>query len=323
MSSPAYPLYVNDLGDGMQCAEIPAAANGCSMFSFFVDADHDTMQALVDKYLNTPAGGAVEYYVVGSAAIFTWSYTARDVSLVQQAGYSANSENGIWIPVLARSPSKAFEDHIAYFVPYLFITGCGGMITGREVWGFRKSLATIQMPHTPDEPALFATTTDVIDPLDNEHGAHPEMVIQVRGAGKLVGLDALVRDVREIGAMFMELFGKGSSHLPVGRLGLVIDFARMMRSHEVPIVNLKQFRDAADTTRACYQAIIESSMTAGTVHQGGLLAQDFLLDLPRYASHRIAGDLGITGVTDIPVRAAFYVNMDFVANAGEEVWRAS
>ena len=41
------------------------------------------------------------------------------------------------------------------------------------------------------------------------------------------------------------------------------------------------------------------------------------------ASWMIVLIAGITGVTDIPVRAAFYVNMDFVANAGEEVWRAS
>lgn len=322
MTSSIYPLYVNDLGDGMQCAAIPAAANGCSMFSFFVDGDHDAMQALIDKYLNTPAAGAVEYYVVGSAAIFTWSYTARDVSLVQQAGYSANYENGIWIPILARSPSGAFEDHIAYFVPYLFISGCGGMITGREVWGFRKSLGTLQMPLTPEEPALFTTTTDVINPLDNEHEAHPEIVIQVQGAGKLHGLRSLIKDAEELGAMFLELFGKGASRLPVSRLGLLIDFAKMMHREQVPIVNLKQFRDAADSTRACYQAIIESTMTPSKVYEGGLLAQDYTMDLPRYASHHIAGDLGISGVTGIPVRAAFYVKMDFVANAGVEVWKA-
>ena len=322
MSSLPYPPYVDDLGHGMQCAQIPAAAVGCSMFTFFVEGQHDAMQALIDTFLNAPAAGAVEYYVVGSSAMFTYSYTERDVSLVQQAGASANFENGIWIPVLARSPSGAFADHIAYFVPYIFISGCGGMITGREVWGFRKSLGTLTMPLSPDAPAYFATVTDVIDPLTNHQSARPETVIEIQGDGKLGGLTAALKDATEIGALFLNLFGAGAGDLPVGRLGITIDFVKMMRSHEIPIVNLKQFRDVADGTRACYQAITEATMRTEQVYEGGLLPQTFRVSLPRYASHRIADDLGITGVTDIPVRAAFWTRMDFVANAGTEVWRA-
>ena len=76
MTSP-YPPYVDDIGYGLQVPAIPAACDECMLMSFFVAADHDAMQATVDKFLNQPNGGAISYYVLGASAILTYSFTKR------------------------------------------------------------------------------------------------------------------------------------------------------------------------------------------------------------------------------------------------------
>src|SRR4030067_385621 len=77
MPSPVLPLYVDDLGHGLQVPEIPASCDDCTLFSFFLPADHAAMQALVDRFLNAPARGAVRYRVIGAHARATFTCIGR------------------------------------------------------------------------------------------------------------------------------------------------------------------------------------------------------------------------------------------------------
>jgi hypothetical protein len=321
MTSP-YPPYVDDIGYGLQVPAIPAACDECMLMSFFVAADHDAMQATVDKFLNQPNGGAISYYVLGGSAILTYSFTKRHYSMVQQIGYLSDYECAFWIPLFARTNDGSEPDRITFWIPYLFISWPEGMATGREIWGFRKEIGQISMPLDAKSDATFSTVATIFDPLSNETKGRDETVVRVRKEGELGPFAETIKDIADLAKLLVQFWGKGASELPVSRLGLAVDVVKTMLAGKLPIVNLKQFRDATDSTRACYQAIIESTCTPSKVISGGLLDGDFVLDASSFASHNIVKDLGLAGSTGIPVEFAIWIKMNFSADPGREVWKA-
>lgn len=323
MPTATLPLYIDDLGHGLQVPQIPAGCDDCTLFSFFLAADHGAMQALVDKFLNAPAQGAVTYRVIGAHAMLTFSYTARHYPIPQVIGYLSDYECAFWIPLLAQGGGS---DRIVYWMPYLFISWAEGMATGREIWGFRKEVGTITMPQ-PGEPANFSCIGRVFDPLAQDTKGVDAPVVTIRGPGALPPFTKGVFHFKELletmVGYWRSVWSSDKKELPVGEIRLMELMGSMMLSHHVPIVNLKQFRDAADSTRACYQALIECNCTTTQFDSWGLLEQGYLVDVPSYASHRIASDLGLPGVAGIPVAFGAWAKLSFTADAGREVWRAA
>ena len=45
--------------------------------------------------------------------------------------------------------------------------------------------------------------------------------------------------------------------------GLAAQFVDLLRNRQYPLVFLKQFRDVADSSRACYQAVAEAPVQIG------------------------------------------------------------
>ncbi len=323
MSSSSYPPYVDDLGHGLQVPQIPAACDGATIMTFAVQGTQDSMQALVDKFLNAPAGGAVTYDVIGSALMLTYSLTQRQFSVPEQAGYTPDYETAFWIPLFARNADGSRPDRITFWIPYLFISGPMGMVTGREVWGFRKEIGDISMPTDPGHAAQFTAKAIVFDPLANTSPGTMETVVQVKRDGTLGPLEETIKDIEDFFKLVLDFWGKGASKLPVNRLELLVDVVKMLAAYNVPVVNLKQFRDAQDSTRACYQALIESPCTPTHFYGGGLLSGDYVLTLADYPSHQIAHDLGLPARTPIPVLFSSWCRLDFTAGAGVEVWKAA
>ena len=97
--------------------------------------------------------------------------------------------------------------------------------------------------------------------------------------------------------------------------------SRRVVAGQMPIVNLKQFRDAAVPTLACYQSLVESTCTVRALHGGGILPGPFTVRITVCASHRFVEDLGLAG-SELEVPLAFRVSMDFTADLGRVVWQA-
>ena len=85
---------------------------------------------------------------------------------------------------------------------------------------------------------------------------------------------------------------------------------------------LKQFRDAADTKKASYQAIIEAPIKVKEFRQGGFLPGKHTLRVNHLDSHPLARALGLR-LEDGEQRSivGFWANVDFVIGKGKEVWR--
>jgi hypothetical protein len=317
-----FPKYVSDLGHGLVVPECPASIIDGSMYSFFVDADGAKLQALVDTFLNAPSNGAVEYHVMGSSVIIVFLRAPKHMTTVQPIGYIDDREFTVWIPLFARTRGKPDADRITFWMPYIVISSHEGMATGREIWGFRKTLGTTEVPADATSTARFSSIARVFDPMSYQTLGQWKPVIEVWKSGPMGELQTAWNDLGILWRTLVDLWSKEPQNLHVSRLGLFADIARLLKEpHRVPIVDLKQFRDCADTSLACYQSLVESTCTPQNA-TGGMLTGEWTAKFYNYDSYRLATDLGIAPEIGVPVRAAFWAHMNFSADLGVEVWRA-
>jgi hypothetical protein len=89
----------------------------------------------------------------------------------------------------------------------------------------------------------------------------------------------------------------------------------------MPLVFLKQFRDAVDGTRACYQAIIEADAQITRFGGFGMLPGNYEVKVEPLSSHPFVEDFGLPA-SRLTAKIAFYANYDFTMNMGTEAWRA-
>jgi hypothetical protein len=89
-------------------------------------------------------------------------------------------------------------------------------------------------------------------------------------------------------------------------------------------VFLKQFRDATDTHRACYQAIIEAPLQVQIFRQGGFLSGKYVLRVNSLASHPLADLLGLRLENgEQQSQLGLWMKLDFMVGDGVEVWKAT
>ena len=105
-------------------------------------------------------------------------------------------------------------------------------------------------------------------------------------------------------------------------------FAGLLGAPLIHAINLKQYRDAADSTRACYQALVDSPFRLDDWKAGGMLPGDYTVEITTCASHTIVSDLGLGTIgpgTTTVVRPlfAFWWKMDFSTQPGTVIWQAA
>jgi hypothetical protein len=94
---------------------------------------------------------------------------------------------------------------------------------------------------------------------------------------------------------------------------------------KMPLVFLKQFRDAADSRKACYQAIIEAPVHLTAFHGGGFIDTAYTLTCQPLASHPLPEILGLDVDSSgaMQALATFWLHVDFALDPSVEVWRAT
>ena len=90
------------------------------------------------------------------------------------------------------------------------------------------------------------------------------------------------------------------------------------------LVFLKQFRDVACATKACYQAVVEAPIEFRSLQLYEPLDQQlFELTVQSWASDPVAEELGIDAGQAVVPEAAFHTKFGFDIQLGLEVWRAT
>jgi hypothetical protein len=307
--------YISWRGHGGIDLGQPFDFTDITSYGFILDASRSAMQALVDELLGPATQGKVKYTVVGSAALVTFFNAARCVSDVDVVGFLPSRECAVWAPLLETWPGGEFPDRLVLWTPYIFIDNDIGLASGREIWGWPKALASIVVAtDAPQAPARFACTPTIIRTFGPNQPAEKTLLLSVEGTRPIGAIPSGAAGLLEV---LFALFGD-----------LAALFAEVFLIHPVlPAIALKQVRDSADATKACFQAIINSPCRLTTIRSAALLMDNFTLSVTTCASHPIMADVfGIApqaGATTLPVRLAGAMGFDMAVETGSVIVSSS
>jgi hypothetical protein len=319
------PDYIARGGDLVMSP--PLELRGATMYSFLVAADLGALTTMIDAQLNavTAAGGTVYKPLLPMAAIVcaditnSFSTTPPD----SEKGWMSERDFGVWIPVVAGTMSGGSwkPGRIGWYLPYVFVDNVAAMVTGREVFGFFKQMATLSMPPTPSSPGMFAIDALVIPKYAPSSQAEVLRLLTMTSTESTAsppGAWTGVRDAADaIWSGLERVFFDRASDLPVSAWDLIKNLLEDLVTGDVPMVFLKQFRDAADPTKACYQAVIEAPAHLEKFH-AGWFAHPHDIAITPCDSHPIVVECGLAGAS-IRSELAFWCQMDFVMQPGKVI----
>lgn len=303
------PRYI--VRDGELLA-VPPIALDIAVHSFVLRADLEKLTALLDKHLNH--GGETVYRPLAPLAIL---YCSRvdNYPIPDPYGWVPELDFGIWIPALActRKGGALEPQRLVTFTPYIWVSSDVALTNGRSFYGFTKDLGFMQLPRDDADPAPFTLEAEVVPRFGPKSSSERRPLLSIARAE---GSGAL----RPLGRAGMDLFGVLSeAALQSVRGGTSIadamELARSMirgPAGGMRMVFLKQFPDAADPRRACYQAVVEADIQITTPVEGGLVGGAWEACIEQYDTHRIVDTLGLKpvrqrGTTSVcaPITQAF------------------
>jgi uncharacterized protein with NAD-binding domain and iron-sulfur cluster len=320
------PRYVERGGE--QVYRQPLELYGCEMRGFAVEADMAALRRLCDVQLNGPARGKRRYVPIVPRVMLAFAAIDRATSAdptEKRFGWIEEIDVAFWVPVAVLEPEggKWRVTDVAWHLPYVFVDNPWAVMTGREIYGFHKQLGEFTIPspggdgayrvramvlprHEPGRRAEVRTVLDVRRPIPGP--AHSPTIWQEAGEA-LQELRRAIFGVDEILSIV--------DHLGIDGVRLAVHLLDYLGDGRVPMVFLKQFRDAGAADRACYQRIVHA---CARIHEGsfrgaGPMLGDYRLQLADWASHPIAAELGLK-VGENPVDVAMWTKFSFTMEAG-------
>ncbi len=311
----ASPPYTSWLGHGTVCPTPPVAFNDVNATVFGVNASVSAIQALVDDLLKPATRGLVKYTCPVGAVLVSFIDAARCASTVDQVGWMPGRECALWVLLLEERPDFFPKVRPVLWAPYIFINTDLGLVPGREIWGWPKSIGRIAVASdAPVAPAHFGVTTDVFRVFDPAQRGETVELVRVTGthplaltASGILGGIAVVKSLAE-------------SLAPDLDPGIALSLAL---SGTLPAIATKQFRDSLDPGIDCFRALVNAPCRVTNFSSGHLLSDTFTLNIETCESHAIVKDLfgmapGSTS-TSIPVVWAAALRFDFLAENGSTI----
>lgn len=318
------PEYV--VRPGEPCHQPPFACDSTQLYGFYVRGQREAIQTrLIDPALNAPRGGQTRYQAFTDYVMVTYSITARGTSIDppdSQQGYVPEYCWTVWVPLLVVKSELGIHvaERLVMYPAFITVDNPWSLVAGREVYGFPKNQGPLTIPAAGEDPARFAVQSLAFVHYDPKNEARIETLMRVdRQATTTIGEQ--VWDDLEDAIRGLVGFLHHDGGVPVPGFGLLVDLFNLARHREVPAVFLKQFRDAVDGTRACYQAVIEAGCQVTGFHGGGLLDGNYVLTASELASMPLASALGLDPA-GVAAEFPFWANIDFVVEDVKEVWKA-
>jgi hypothetical protein len=324
MSRANLPRYVERADN--QAMPTPAALQNVTAYFFPLISDTQRQQELCDRLLNAPSKGLASYRAFFPQVFLIFNRTASVSSTVpffRDQGNFSYTEAGIWIPLVSidnRGPVPV-ATRLVLFPYYMFATSSHAVVSGREDQGWPKETADLTVPTRPSEADLFEIRPALFDRFGPDVLAQRESLVQVtRVGGTSRGAVAQVFTEGKAALEAIVDLVFGGPTITVPGLGLALSMVDMLWTGPA-FTFLKQFRDVADPSRACYQAGIEAGTRLDRFRCAGMLDGRYTLDLKTADSHPMVSELGLAPRTFDAVRG-FFVDMDFTLESGVTRWKA-
>jgi hypothetical protein len=294
----------------------PYLQKDAQLAAFFFKSDAERLANLCNQTLNVSGSFEYKYIPFSSSVMLVFAdmlVSSRD-ERDAQVGLIPETEVSFWVLTLAMQKRRGgyLPHHLAWFIPYLFVDEGNAIATGREVFGFNKLAARFQKPEKIQRPEF---TADVLG--FEEFGTdciaqrHHLLELSTSSSNALTGSSDFESIKNKI---IDELFKNIPATLRGGGVELA---ARLINTH-IPLVFLKQFRDAQNTQKACYQRLIEAPLHVEMFYEGGLFPEPYTLNIAPLASHPLAQNLGLKEADQKSTLGA-WMRVDFVLQNGIEV----
>ena len=313
----AKPLYIDRGGE--QVYPPPFSAKNVGFFAFGVDADRKKLQAICDRYLNGPLGAGRRFRPALAQAIFVFNTIEAlraETEGWRDRGWFPEEEAAVWLPLL----DMADPLRVYWFHPYMLVDNSYALSMGREIYGFPKALGWFVIPSGPNAPARLSVETLAVAERDVDEKGQRALLFAVCQSGEpnaAVPAEREFRNLPELMPELVELAGLDAAIAAEGLSGNLIDD---LISGNMPMVFLKQFRDGADPTRCCYQAIQKVVSKLVKLHNARIYRQGYVLEINNLASHPIRAELGLPNTGPVPVKYSFWMSFDFYIGPCEIVW---
>ena len=292
----------------------PFDARAARLLVFALPCDGQRLQRLCDRTFAEPTDGAESYVPLGESVYLAFAGIGelRSSEPPDDAlGSVAEQEAAVWIPVY--DPRR---DRTAWVIPYIFVDAPAPLLGGREIYGFPKQPADIVVSADGSSVEVRTHCVDRFAPDARVEqrtvlrATHPAGLGDAFGSAGEADLQGLLSEI----AGWLGVEVERPSRAGVRLLG-------QLARGEVPVVLLKQFRDAADPCRACYQAVVEVDQRLLALSGGDRLAEGWLLDVADLDGQPLVRDLGLPAGPLRPA-ASFWIALDFRIGRGRVLWEA-
>ncbi len=325
MSDARLPRFIQP--GGAQTYPQPLDLRDCHLFSFVLDADAAALGRICDTYLNGPAQGQVTYVPAAACAMLNVAMIGR-ISCMnlppEQQFWLPETDIAFWVPVFkGKKEGGVFvAESLQWFLPYVFVNNTWAVASGREIYGYPKAMSSFGLPSI-DNPDHFTVDTLTVKTFGPDAEATWQRLFAIDQTSAPGGLfKRTFNSVVETGEAILRA-AIAERMLPIPGLGILKELFDLVVHGTMPMVFLKQFRDATVGTDACYQAVVEAPAQVTRFRKAGEIAADYGVTIKDYASHPIVADLGLRGNIDPgtgewrgPVSSSWYVDFDFqVLNA--------
>jgi uncharacterized protein with NAD-binding domain and iron-sulfur cluster len=331
----------------------PLLCERARLYCFMVSADRARLQQLCDRVLKEPTGGARRYLVPRLAPVILSFGTIAGLRSLHpdhaDRGSASEPEAAVWIPTIAQreQAGQYVDEHLAIFMPYLWVDDPIAFASGREVYGFAKTqgwMRRLDDPRgddgrPPDPPESLALDVYGV----HEYGRGAELgrtrLITVsrrpaRRGGEAGGSDQTAEgeDLGSLVGHFVSQVDPGSaSHLPEPARRSVrvrVDAARaraatlaeLASEQVVRHVFLKQIRDAERGELAALQQVVEARSNVVGSLRWRRLRGSYDVSINELDSHPLGEELGLA--LEQTVKLAFVAQFGFRMEPGVVRWPA-
>ncbi len=321
------PTYVRRGGD--QSFSAPFEFKNVDAFAFHLSAPSIALQRLVDAHLNDPTNGRLSYWAPFSSLMLVFSHIAQSRPTLPPAseyGWLPEKNMAIWIPLIAMERTSSgipWPRALLWYQPYIMVDQAWALTSGREVYGFPKALAEVNIPGYGTNETAFSVKTLAVQTPDPSVEVPRLELLRVHDPTNGV----LLRGKEFRNSQALDLIDDMIPKVltPPDNLryeGKSMTFAldQLISFTDISSVFLKQFRDAGVGSQACYQSIVEADARPQFLG-GSILSNRFEVHDDVAITHPFLTDFGWSTFPR-NVSHAWHVKFDFTMQPGIERWRA-
>ncbi len=298
-------LYIDRCGE--QVFRPPFTATVRDYYGFVVRADQKVIQARIcERYFNSPLRQAGRFMGFPHVIfVFSNVENARSVARnYSELGSFSYGEAAVWALIGDRETQQ-----LRWFQPYIFVDDPVAMVTGREIYGFPKTLGSFRIPNGPIAPDRLWVKTSIVQDrgaqgsqqLLFEVGRRPGSTAACSGCNEDDFMVQLLQMLK-VNPQYFEDF-----EIPAE---MATQFYKDLSAMQLPLMFLKEFRSAVTPTQADGMLIQEAKCQITQFRNAGLYNGIYELAINDVISHPIRNDLGLAG-GQLHVEAAFYMSFDF------------